>query len=253
MVVKLPCPWTRRAPSDRPHERLDYPRIEPRARVGPRLPDGGGDAHGRAVGAVRGHCVEGVAGGDDPRLDPELLSGQAVGVAAAVPALVREPYDTAHLAHDAAHALQQPLAVECVHLMSSHSAWVSGPGLLMISLGTAILPTSCSSAPNSTLRRRGGRKAQLIGHLESQTHDGAAVKTGVLVAGLHDVGRHHGRAPVGVTQLEGRVEAGLPLTPEPGRHSGSAGSHRTKRRCAPYGAAAKRTSERPSARWPPRR
>ena len=38
-------------------------------------------------------------------------------------------------------------------LITTHSSSVSGPGLLMISFGTAILPTSCSSAPNSTLRR----------------------------------------------------------------------------------------------------
>ena len=43
----------------------------------------------------------------------------------------------------------------CV-LMTIHSSSVSGPGLLMISFGTAILPTSWSSAPNSTLRRSFG-------------------------------------------------------------------------------------------------
>ncbi len=37
--------------------------------------------------------------------------------------------------------------------MIFHSSSSSGPGLLTIVFGTAILPTSCSSAPNSTSRR----------------------------------------------------------------------------------------------------
>ena len=48
-----------------------------------------------AVGALRGHGVEGVADGDDPRSKRDLLAGQAVRVARAVPALVARADDRA--------------------------------------------------------------------------------------------------------------------------------------------------------------
>ncbi len=44
--------------------------------------------HPRAVGAVLRHRVVGVADGDDPRAERDLLAGERVGVARAVPALV---------------------------------------------------------------------------------------------------------------------------------------------------------------------
>ena len=47
------------------------------------------DGHGDAVGPGGRHRVEGVAAGDDPRLQRDVLAAEPVGVAAAVPALVR--------------------------------------------------------------------------------------------------------------------------------------------------------------------
>ncbi len=51
------------------------------------------DVHPRAVRAVLGHRVEGVADGDDPRAERDRLAAEAVGVAAAVPALVAGAHD----------------------------------------------------------------------------------------------------------------------------------------------------------------
>ena len=51
----------------------------------------------------------------------------------------------------------------CGGCMISHSSSSSGPGLLMISFGTAILPTSWRSAANSTLRRSAQVEAEPVG------------------------------------------------------------------------------------------
>ena len=53
-------------------------------------------ARGAAVAAVAGHRVPGVAGEDDARAERDGLAGQAVGVAAAVPALVAGAHDAPH-------------------------------------------------------------------------------------------------------------------------------------------------------------
>ena len=49
--------------------------------------------HARAVRAVLGHRVERVADGDDARAERDRLAAEAVGVAAAVPALVARAHD----------------------------------------------------------------------------------------------------------------------------------------------------------------
>ena len=59
--------------------------------------------------------------------------------------------------------------------MIFHSSSSSGPGLLMISFGTAILPTSWSSAANSTLRRWRGSRPSRSATAEREFDDAAAV------------------------------------------------------------------------------
>ena len=95
--------------------------------------------------------------------------------------------------------------------MIAHSRSSSLPGLLIISFGTAILPTSCSSAPNSTLRRRCASSASSLRDLERETHDALAVLAGVRVVGLDHVAEHQCRAAVGVVQLDQLLQARAPL------------------------------------------
>ena len=72
----------------------------------------------------------------------------------------------------------------------------------MISLGIAILPTSCSSAPNSRLRRRSGVEASRRPTSSASSHDAAAVLARVAVVGLDDVAEDQRRAAVGVVELD---------------------------------------------------
>ena len=77
-------PAARRPPSRRtacPHWRA-APRPRPRRQSA-------------AVAAIAGHGVPGVAGEHDARAERDVLAGQAVGVAAAVPALVAGAHDAA--------------------------------------------------------------------------------------------------------------------------------------------------------------
>ena len=109
-----------------------------------------------------------------------------------------------------------------------HSCGSSLPGLLMISLGMAILPTSCSSAANSRLRRRSAREVQVLGELESEGDDALAVLAGVAVVGFDHVAEDESGAAVGARELEHALQAAAPLPGEHGqqaeqRHHGQRG------------------------------
>ena len=83
---------------------------------------------------------------------------------------------------------------------------VSLPGLLMISLGTAILPTSCSSAPNSRSRSASAARPMPASDLDRELDHVAAVRTGVGVVGLDHVAEQHRRAAIGLRELERLVD-----------------------------------------------
>ena len=87
--------------------------------------------------------------------------------------------------------------------MTSNSASVRAAGLCRISLGIEILPTSCSSAANSSSWRC-RRRSELVGHGVDQIDDRAAVLRGVRVVELDHVREEHDRAPIGAVQLERR-------------------------------------------------
>ena len=82
--------------------------------AGPQLGDRRLERHRLAVGAGRRHRAERVAAGDDPRLDRDLLAGQAVRVAAAVVVLVRGADDAADLGEHAADPVEHFLALDRV-------------------------------------------------------------------------------------------------------------------------------------------
>src|SRR3954449_1836367 len=74
-------------------ERVDHGRVELRARAGLDLPKRVLRAHRVPVRPVAGHRAEGVADRDDPARERDARAAAAVGVAAAVPALVVEADD----------------------------------------------------------------------------------------------------------------------------------------------------------------
>ena len=76
----------------------------------------GRDRHRLAVGAGRGHGVEGVADGHDPRRERDLLARQPVRVAAAVVALVRGAHDEPDRPEQPADAVEHLLALDRVGL-----------------------------------------------------------------------------------------------------------------------------------------
>ena len=80
-------------------QRRDHLGIELAAGVGAQLGDRGGVPEGAAVGPVGDHRVVGVAGEHDPARERDPLAGQAVRVAAPVPALVLVADRLRHLVH----------------------------------------------------------------------------------------------------------------------------------------------------------
>ena len=97
----------------------------------------------------------------------------------------------------------------------------------MISFGIAILPTSCSSAPNSRLRRRSASRPSRSADREREGDDAPAVLAGVAVVGLDDVAEHQRGAAVGPVELK---QAPQPLAPLAREHDQQAEQrHRRER------------------------
>ena len=144
--------------------------------------------------------------------------------------------------------------------MIFHSSGSSLPGLLMISLGIAILPTSCSSAPNSRLRRCSALSPSRSASASARPDDALAVLAGVAVVGLDDVAQHERGPPVGGVQLEQTLEPLAPLAGEY-RQQASSGSSASappepRERPGPRPARcprARRRSRRPTSRAAARR
>ena len=111
-------------------QRVDDVGRELRAGVGVQLGDRDLERQRLAVRAVGRHRVEGVAGGDDAGGDRDRLAGQAVGIAAAVPALVRGADDDADAGEQAADLLQHPLALDGVGLHDRPLLVVERAGLV---------------------------------------------------------------------------------------------------------------------------
>ena len=119
-----------------------------------------------AVGTVGAHRVPGVAAGDDPGLERDLFAGEAVRVAAAVPALVVGADDDADLAHEAADALEHLLALDGVGLDDRPLVGVELAGLVDDLLGDRDLADVVEErgelevAPALGARGRGARRAR---------------------------------------------------------------------------------------------
>ena len=94
----------------------------------------------------------------------------------------------------------------------------------MISLGIAILPTSCSSAPNSRLRRCSASRSSASATASGERDDALAVLAGVAVVGLDDVAEHERGPAVGAVELEQALERGAGARARTGASSPSSGS-----------------------------
>ena len=96
-------------------------------------------------------------------------------------------------------------SIVCV-LMTVNSSCVSGPRRLMISLSIVSLPTSCSSAANSSSMPVLPRHAQLVADLHREVDDAAAVLAREPVVGRdHAVEQQRGAA-VGARQLDALLD-----------------------------------------------
>src|SRR6185312_12220640 len=95
---------------------LDDLRVELAAGAAPQLLDDGGQRQRRPVRPVGRHCVERVGAADDPRDQRDVLAGEAVRIAGAVPALVARADDPADVGEEAADRGQEGLSVERVPL-----------------------------------------------------------------------------------------------------------------------------------------
>ena len=91
-------------------------------------------------GRLGGHRDVGVARAHDARRERDLLAGETVGIAAAVPVLVRRANDRWRRCAGAGDARRMRSPTIVCWRTNAHSRSSSGPGLCRISSGTASLP-----------------------------------------------------------------------------------------------------------------
>ena len=85
----------------------------------------------------------------------------------------------------------------------------------MISFGMAILPMSCSRAPNSRLRRAFGIQPQPLADGQGQADDALGVLAGIAIVGGDHIAEQQRGAAIGVVELE---QTSQPLTTLTGEH-----------------------------------
>ena len=183
-------------------QRVDHRRVELGAGVGAQLVARAVLAQRLAVRAVGDERVVGVAGQDDACRERDRLAGEAVGVAAAVPALVlvadggrdvAEPRQRAQdaLADDRVLAHELPLVV------------VELAGLVQHVVGDADLADVVQHRDGLDLGHRPRLEPEPVRDGDRQVADGVGVLAGVAVAGLE---RGRQRAHDGLVGL-GRAAA----------------------------------------------
>jgi hypothetical protein len=158
-------------------------RVELAAGARPQLLERALEGHGRAVGAVAGHGVEGVAGECDAARDGDRFTGEPVGVPAAVEALVlgahgrREVLEPGRagddaLAHDRVLAHQLPFLL------------VERALLLEDDVGDADFADVVQQGDLLDVAPRLGRDSEATGDSARERDDFLRVLAGVEVAGL---------------------------------------------------------------------
>ena len=203
------------------------------------------------AGAPRGrggrrHRLVGVADGDDPRAERDLLAARDRPGSRSPSQrswVERTSRATAPIAGAAAR-IRSP--IRCALRMNSHSAWSSGPACCRIPSGTPILPMSCSSAArgdlvellgaaSAELGRRRPRRArptpsEVLAERRLALAEGAQEHVAGLALGRGAAALLRVHAPVGEPERLGRVAASSGMNAAPKERSTSKPSPCSKRR-----------------------
>ncbi len=166
---------------ERRQQRRHDPRVELGAGAALELDARLGDRERSAVGTIGDERVPGVAGQHDPRGERDRLAREAVGVAAAVPALVR----VAHGGGDRLEARQRaqdPLAGHRVLVHQRPLGLVEPAGLVQHAVGDAELPDAVQQRRRLDVRDLPGVEPQPARHGDGERLDGVGVLAGVAVA-----------------------------------------------------------------------
>ena len=190
-----------------------------------------------AVGRRVVIALYGVGDRDDARGERDLRRPRsAVGVAAAVVALVRGAHDRADVVQRAADAVEHPLAGDRVLAHRLPLLVVQRAGLVEDLLRRR--PSCRCRAASRRTRRAGARSSsmpQLVGDRQRERDDALAVRARVLVVLGEHVAEQQRRAAVGGAQLDRRADPLAPLAREDRqqqrRAAGRAG-RRSARRCS---------------------
>ncbi len=172
--------------------------------------------HRFAVGAGGGHRAEGIATGDDARLDRDLFAGQPVRVATAVEVLVRGADDLADFGKRAAHPVEHRLALDRVAMHDLPLGVVERAGLVDDLLRHRDLADVVKKRRELDVAALVRVEAELVGDGERKLDHAAAVAAGVGVVGLDHIAKQHRRALVGAAQLKRLVDPGLALAGKDG-------------------------------------
>src|SRR6266851_4503679 len=198
----------------RAEERLDDRGVELRSCVFLQFGDRLAERQRASIAAVGGHGVEGVAAHHDPCRPRDPFACEAVGIAAAVPALVAGADERADLAEEAADPREQAFALDRVCL--DQLALVGGQRARLVDdlLRDADLADIVQQRCQLRLTPFAWGDFELVGDGERQFDDVAAVAPRVGVVGLDDVAEDECGAAVGLRQLERTIDAPLPLASE---------------------------------------
>src|SRR5205085_11976674 len=202
------------AGSDDREDLVDHLRVELGASTAAELGDRFLEEKRRPVRAIGRHRVEGVAAADDPRQERDLLAGEPVRIALAVPALVAGADDPADLAEQAADAVQETLAFERVPFDDRALLVVQRSRFVDDRLRDAHLADVVEEGDELRVAQLAGAQPEPARDREGELDDVAAVRARIRIVGLDHVPEQEGRASIGTAELELVVDADAPLAGE---------------------------------------
>ena len=173
------------------------------------------------------------------------VADQPVGVAAAVPLLVRRAHDPADLAEEAAHAVEHPLALDRVRLDDEPLVVGQRARLVDDLLRHGDLAHVVEQRAELDVAALPRAQPHGVGHRHRQRDDAAAVEAGVLVVDLEHVAQQQRRAAVGAAQLDRLAHARAALEGEDEQQAGEREheQHGVRARCTAAIATSRPTGE----------